>query len=193
MARSVLDEPSALAAPGARTMLSLTGVLGNQLGEGFELGRSAPGLPSAEGLRAVVLCGMGGSGIAGDVLRALYLDRLGVPVVGVKGHVLPEFCGRDTLVLASSFSGHTEETVAVYNEAVARECRTVAVSSDMENDAVSRGDGPERRPDHKMRALLRHDLRRDLARTQPKPLVHFIGQGDKHAPGWWCVEMFSVR
>ena len=140
MGSSFLDDPAALSAPGARTMLSLAGATGTQLQEGFDLGRSSPDLPSAEGLRAVALAGMGGSGIAGDIVRALYLDRLGTPIVVLKGQVLPEFCGRDTLVLASSFSGNTEETIAIYTEAVARGCRTVAISSGGELASLSEAD-----------------------------------------------------
>jgi glucose/mannose-6-phosphate isomerase len=72
---------------------------------------------------------MGGSGVAGDVLRSLFSSRLPLPIVVVKGFDLPEFCGRDTLVIASSFSGNTAETLAAFEEAVVRGCRIVTVSS----------------------------------------------------------------
>ena len=52
-----------------------------------------------------------------------------VPIAVSKGYALPEFCGRDTVVFAVSFSGNTEETLAAYDEAVARGCRVVVVSA----------------------------------------------------------------
>src|SRR5207247_8532188 len=89
---------------------------------------------------SVVICGMGGSGIAGDVTRALLLERMTVPVIVTKGYRLHEFCGRDTLVIAMSFSGNTEETLSAYAEAVSRGCRLVAVSAGGELGARSLAD-----------------------------------------------------
>ena len=47
---------------------------------------------------------MGGSGVVGDVARSLFAGRIPLPFLVVKGYALPEFCHRDTLVLAVSFS-----------------------------------------------------------------------------------------
>lgn len=126
---SVLDDRRALSADGATTMLSLVRSTGRQLREGYRAGRTAADLPSGGSLRSVAICGMGGSGVVGDVVRSLYAGRLPLPIVAVKGYELPEFCGRDTLVLAVSFSGDTEETLEAYADAVDRGCRVVAVSS----------------------------------------------------------------
>jgi glucose/mannose-6-phosphate isomerase len=100
-----------------------------QCREGYRLGRAIQNQPDASGLGSVVVCGMGGSGVVGDVLRALYRDRLGIPIDVVKDSVLPEFCGKDTLVVCSSFSGNTAETVACFEAAVAAGCRVVAMTS----------------------------------------------------------------
>ncbi|MFN2589696.1 MAG: SIS domain-containing protein, partial [Actinomycetota bacterium] len=102
---------------------------GGQLRDGYRMARSTAGLPSGRSLHSVAVCGMGGSGVAGDILRTLYAGRLPVPIIAVKGYELPAFCGRDTLVLAVSFSGNTEETLAAYGEAVERGCRVVAISA----------------------------------------------------------------
>jgi glucose/mannose-6-phosphate isomerase len=72
---------------------------------------------------------MGGSGVAGDVLRGLYSDRVPFPLVVNKAYALPEFAGPHTLVTTLSFSGNTEETLAAYDEAIACGCRVVAVSA----------------------------------------------------------------
>ena len=126
---AVLDDRRALSADGAAKMLTLIGSTGRQLIDGYRAGRAAADLPSGRSLRSVVVCGMGGSGVVGDVVQALYAGRLPLPIVAVKGYELPEFCGRDTLALAVSFSGDTEETLAAYADAVDRGCRVISVSA----------------------------------------------------------------
>ena len=139
-ASAALDDPDRIAALDRGGMLGLIGSLGGQLGAGFQIAARTAALPSAEGLRAVVVCGMGGSGIAGDVLRVVAGPMLPMPVVVVKGYGLPAFCDHDTLVFAMSFSGNTEEAVAAYAEAVARECRVVAASAGGELAALAEAD-----------------------------------------------------
>ena len=124
-----LDDQEALARADPGRMLDTVLSLPEQCRRGYRLGVDTAGLPSADGVDAVVVCGMGGSGIAGDVLAALFGDRLSVPVVVVKNPVLPEFCGKDTLVVCSSYSGTTAETLACYEAAASRGCRVVAVAS----------------------------------------------------------------
>jgi glucose/mannose-6-phosphate isomerase len=96
---------------------------------GYEIGKETSPLPDALGITSIAVCGMGGSGVAGDVLHALYHERLRVPVAVVKEPLLPGFCNRDTLVVCSSYSGETSETLACYEEAAQRGCRVVAVTS----------------------------------------------------------------
>jgi glucose/mannose-6-phosphate isomerase len=135
-----LDDPATIAAGDPSGMLGLIAETGAQLRDGYRRGASAPGLPSAEGLRSVAVCGMGGSGIAGEVVRGLFGGKLGVPLVSVKGYLLPAHCDRDTLVVASSFSGNTEETVAAYSEAVSRGCRVLVMASGGELAVLAEAD-----------------------------------------------------
>jgi glucose/mannose-6-phosphate isomerase len=125
----VLDDPGRLASLDPSGALGQAAGLGRQLRRGYVSGKQAAGLPEAEGLRSVVVCGMGGSGVAGDVLRGLYADRVSLPIVVSKGYTLPEFAGPHTVVTALSFSGNTEETLAAYGEAVTRGCRVVTMSA----------------------------------------------------------------
>ena len=87
------------------------------------------GLPPAEGISSVVVLGMGGSGISGDVLAAVAGPVSPVPVVVSKQYECPSFVGPDTLVFAVSFSGDTEETIAATHEAVGAGARLVVVSA----------------------------------------------------------------
>lgn len=84
--------------------------------------------PSADAIADVVVCGMGGSGIAGDVLAALACPRLGVPVTVVKGYRLPAHVGRRSLVFAVSCSGDTEETIEAAAAARRRGAHVVTVA-----------------------------------------------------------------
>lgn len=141
MEQATLDDPASIRSADPGGMLELVAGLGTQLEEGFTLGRRARDLPIADGIGSIVVCGMGGSGIAGDVLRASFADRLPVPVVTVKGYALPGFCGKDTLVLAVSYSGETEETLAAYSQAVASGCRSIAIGSGGQLAELARADG----------------------------------------------------
>jgi glucose/mannose-6-phosphate isomerase len=82
-----------------------------------------------DGVDAVLVVGMGASGIAGDLVAAVAADRLPVPTVVHKDAELPAFVGPRTLVLAVSYSGETEETVTAAGHAIETGARVVAVTS----------------------------------------------------------------
>lgn len=86
------------------------------------------GVDPAAGWSEVVVCGMGGSGIAGDVLAALAWTRMQLPVTVVKSYRLPVRVGRRALVVAVSCSGATEETLAAAADAWERGATVVTVS-----------------------------------------------------------------
>jgi glucose/mannose-6-phosphate isomerase len=140
---ATLDDPEAVSHADPGGMLQLVGGLGKQLRHGFDLGREAS-VPWGHRPRAVLACGMGGSGIAGDVVRSLLIDRVDVPIAVSKGYRLPAFCGPDTAVFAISYSGGTEETLSVYGEATARGCPVVAIGCGGELLARAEADGASR-------------------------------------------------
>ncbi len=77
----------------------------------------------------VVVAGMGGSAIGGDFLRALAYDVASVPVVVSRSYTLPAWVNADTLVVASSYSGNTEETLAVFDAAAARGASLLCITT----------------------------------------------------------------
>ena len=89
----------------------------------------------------VAVLGMGGSGIAGDVLAALAAPMMVVPCVVVKGYDLPLCVGRNWLVLAVSYSGETEEVLATAQEALERGAAVVAVTAGGSLAALVAGSG----------------------------------------------------
>lgn len=82
-----------------------------------------------EGFTSIVVCGMGGSAIGGDLARSLLSDRLMYPMYICRNYQLPAFAGPDTLVIASSYSGNTEETLSAVDQALTRKCRLFALST----------------------------------------------------------------
>ncbi|MET7466731.1 bifunctional phosphoglucose/phosphomannose isomerase, partial [Nonomuraea sp. NPDC005501] len=89
--------------------------------------------------RAVVVAGMGGSAIAGDILAAVCGRGVPLPIVTVRSYQLPGWVGAADLVIAVSCSGRTEETLSVATEAVRRGCQLLAVGgADSPLEAVAR-------------------------------------------------------
>jgi glucose/mannose-6-phosphate isomerase len=84
-------------------------------------------LPAADDVRNVVVLGMGGSGIAGDVLAAVANGSLPVPVSVLKQYRTPAFVGPHSLVFALSYSGDTEETRSMTTGALGAGAHVVAV------------------------------------------------------------------
>ncbi len=84
--------------------------------------------PRAEDIDHVVVCGMGGSGVTGDVVAAVTNDRLPVPVTVLKQYRVPAFVGPRTLVFALSYSGSTEETESMARAAAERGAKIVGVA-----------------------------------------------------------------
>src|SRR4249919_3052695 len=93
-----LDDVQALRAADPSSMLATVTALPSHIREAYANGAAATGLPALDDVTAVVVCGMGGSAVAGDVLRASFRDRLGMPVDVNRSPVLPAFSGPHTLV-----------------------------------------------------------------------------------------------
>jgi glucose/mannose-6-phosphate isomerase len=109
-------------------MFDLAESFPEQVEEAALRARLVDGLPRAEDIEQVVVLGMGGSGIAGDVLVAAAAPFLPVPVVVVKSYECPAFVGEGSLVFAISCSGDTEETIQAASDAAVSGARMVVVT-----------------------------------------------------------------
>lgn len=103
--------------------------LGDQVRVAAKAAAEAPNLPPAAGITSVVVVGMGGSGIGGDLTAAMCGPLMRVPVVVPKGYEIPHFVGPQTLVFAVSFSGNTEETIEAASQAADRGARMVVIAA----------------------------------------------------------------
>lgn len=94
------------------------------IGETLELDRGAARSPDN-----VVIAGMGGSGIGGDLVKAVLGPQLSCPIIVHRGYTLPAFVTSQTLFIAVSYSGNTEETLLSVEQAFAQRANIVAVTS----------------------------------------------------------------
>src|SRR5829696_433101 len=110
-------------------MLGEINNLPDQLGFAYQLGMKHE-LPDWKDVRQVVIAGMGGSAIGADLLASYAASLAPLPVSVHRDYGLPFFArGSGTLVICSSHSGNTEETLDAFESALKAECRTIVVST----------------------------------------------------------------
>ena len=122
--------------------------LPDQLWSAWELGQKQPlefadGLrPFASNVRQVLISGMGGSAIGADLVAAAVMDSCPVPIIVHRDYGLPAFAtGPETLVICSSHSGNTEETLDSFDIAVRNGCCVLAVSTGGKLSEKAKGAG----------------------------------------------------
>ena len=102
----------------------------DHLQDGWERGAAAEAFGvDASSLNGIVVCGMGGSAIGGDLVRTLVEAESPVPFVVNRGYTLPGWVDERTFVVVSSYSGGTEETLSAYADARERGAQILAVTS----------------------------------------------------------------
>lgn len=99
----------------------------------------ALGSPSDQG--PLLVCGMGGSAVGSDLAQGALGDRITRPLVTVRGYELPSWATPDSLVLCSSYSGNTEETLACYEAAGALGATRIAATTGGQLAEAARSDG----------------------------------------------------
>jgi glucose/mannose-6-phosphate isomerase len=114
---------------GAARMRSLAEGLPEQIERGWQRQGSLQLPFGRSDVHAVAVAGMGGSAIGADLVAAVLEDLLAVPLVTVRDSALPAWVDGRTLLVASSYSGNTEETLHAFEEADRRGARRVAVTS----------------------------------------------------------------
>ncbi|MBN2453360.1 MAG: bifunctional phosphoglucose/phosphomannose isomerase [Candidatus Omnitrophica bacterium] len=77
----------------------------------------------------IVCAGLGGSAIGADIARSYLADEVKIPIFVNRNYTLPAFVGRNTLVIVSSYSGNTEETLSALRDARSRHARIIAITS----------------------------------------------------------------
>jgi glucose/mannose-6-phosphate isomerase len=115
--------------------------LPQQCADAWEQARNLDLPASHRSPRTVVVLGMGGSAIGGALTAGLVADECPTPIQVVGGYDLPAHVDRDTLVIASSHSGNTEETLALTAQAEAQGAPILAITTDGELSTLAREKG----------------------------------------------------
>jgi glucose/mannose-6-phosphate isomerase len=89
----------------------------------------------------IVVLGMGGSAISGDLLKGLIAEEATVPVLVERGYNLPHYVNNKTLVIASSYSGMTEETLSSFKQALKTDAKKLVLTTGDELKKLAEGNG----------------------------------------------------
>jgi glucose/mannose-6-phosphate isomerase len=124
-----IDNPAAFVALDPHGMLAQIDGVPAQLERAWGLGLDQP-LPAWQGIERVLVAGMGGSAIGADLLAAYIEPLCQVPLLVHRNYGLPAWArGPQTLVIAASHSGNTEETLSAFEQAAANGCRILTIST----------------------------------------------------------------
>lgn len=108
-------------------MLSLCAEAPKHFEEAVKLARTVSiGYPKPQ---TIIVAGMGGSAIGGELLKDWIRDKIRVPIEVCREYSLPAYANEKTLVLIVSYSGETEEALSVFLKAVKRNCMAICISS----------------------------------------------------------------
>jgi glucose/mannose-6-phosphate isomerase len=80
-------------------------------------------------IKNILYLGMGGSAIAGDLLNDVFFNDLKVPLNVIRSYSTPNFCNENTLVITSSYSGDTEETLSAMDSVIKKNAQVLAITS----------------------------------------------------------------
>lgn len=86
----------------------------------------------------IVISGLGGSAISADLIKNFLVDEISLPVIVNRNYNLPKFAGKNTLFIASSYSGNTEETISALTEAIKLNCKIICITTGGELETIAR-------------------------------------------------------
>lgn len=124
----VLNDPQAIYQIDSLKMLVTLWDLPNQCRKAWEMGMTVP-LPAEIKPENIVVTGLGGSAIGGDLLRVYTAGRTAMPVIVNRDYSLPAFVDQQTLVFVVSYSGNTEETIGAYEQGQAKKARILVLTT----------------------------------------------------------------
>jgi len=101
----------------------------SQLHEALIIGQSYRFLSEEKDFRNVILTGLGGSGIGGSIAQNYVFDKIKIPFIVNKDYFLPACVNKHSLVIVSSYSGNTEETIACMQQAIKAKATIVCITS----------------------------------------------------------------
>ncbi len=126
---TVIESVEAIKKADPGDMLTKIKDLPLQITDAWKIVQTASLPPAYGDVRNITILGMGGSAIGGEFAGALLADELKVPLNVHRDYGVPGYVGRDSLVIVSSFSGNTEETLSGFEEAKKRGAKILAITT----------------------------------------------------------------
>jgi len=102
----------------------------NQINEQFNNLKSETfDLNLFKNIKSIVIAGMGGSAISGDLVKILTKNKINIPITVLRDYSIPLWSNQDTLFILSSYSGNTEETISCFDAALLKSKKLIAIST----------------------------------------------------------------
>jgi len=122
-------------------MYAVIAAFPEQLKQAFEIGCDINIQLDISGIRNIIITGLGGSAIGGDLLRSYLQYEINLPIQVIRNYYIPEYADEHTLVICSSYSGDTEETISAYNDAKNKDCKIACISAGGKLTVMAENDG----------------------------------------------------
>lgn len=129
MVNSILDSVDEIQKIDQQNALGSIEMFGSQIQQIWKVAQDIHFDQSYQQVANVVVAGMGGSTLGTHVIQAVFKDELKVPVLIVPDYEMPSFVNEKTLVIASSYSGSTEETLAAVADAQQKGAKITGITS----------------------------------------------------------------
>ncbi|MDD8017789.1 MAG: bifunctional phosphoglucose/phosphomannose isomerase [Bacteroidota bacterium] len=100
-----------------------------QAKEAVSIGEAAKIKLNVKNIEHIVITGLGGSAIGGDLLRSYLANVCSIPIIVNRHYYFPKYVGKNSLVIISSYSGNTEETVSSYKDAIKKKAKIFCITS----------------------------------------------------------------
>ena len=101
----------------------------DQLREAIRIGETSSLKAAENKIKNILICGLGGSGIGGSILSDVLSSEITIPISCSKDYSIPNFVNKNTLVIASSYSGNTEETLSALELCISKGAEIAIVTS----------------------------------------------------------------
>lgn len=124
----ILNELSKINTIDKSNMFSVLEKFPDQINETIEL-MNAHAIPKVYNIHNVIVAGMGGSAISGDILQEYLRNKWAISIMVNRSYDIPKWANKRTLILSQSYSGDTEETLSSFKHAFEKKCSIISITS----------------------------------------------------------------
>jgi len=110
-------------------MKALIDDFSTQLTDALEIGKNSSLSPASQPIKNILISGLGGSGIGGKIVSQLVENESSVPISTNNNYFIPAYIDENSLVIISSYSGNTEETLSAMNLAIENKAQVACITS----------------------------------------------------------------